>query len=217
MSGKSPLLLDKFKVCPVQSKHCSFVIQTIDLMSFKLLPAVFLIFNSMMLFSQELPLKKVKISKELTMSLPEELQPMTGQERRQKYVSDREPIAMYTNQDGTVDFGINQNSSSWSSSDYGVLRDFYRAGILNLYDEVDFYQDTLKEINGRAYIVFEFRGIVYGKEESFKGTQALSKYIHIMYTLKDDRVLLFNFSAPYSQRRRWDRTVALMMNSIQIK
>ena len=91
------------------------------------------------------------------------------------------------------------------------------SGILNLYDEVDFARDTLWDINGQTFITFEFRGVIFGKEGSFKGSQALSKYVYIQYTLRDDRVLLFNFSAPYSLKSRWKDTAHQMMQSVTLK
>jgi hypothetical protein len=177
----------------------------------------FLLFSSLLSIAQQHTLKKTKINKEITINVPTSLIPMSDQQRRQKYVSNREPIAMYTSEDGNIDFGINVNSSSWSSDDYELLRQFYRSGILNLYDDVDFYRDTLQVINGKTFISFEFRGTLYSKEGSFRQNQTLSKYVYICYTLKDDRVLLFNFSAPYALRNYWRPTADAMMNSIKFK
>ncbi len=143
--------------------------------------------------------------------------PMDVQQRLLKYVSDRTPIAMYTTQDGSVDLGINTTSSRWAEGDMRILKDFYKAGILNLYDEVKFYQDTLTIINDRQFIVFEFKGIIREEESSLPSRSGLSKYIYIQYTLYNDSVLLFNFSAPHAVRSRWQEAANQMMNSIKIK
>jgi hypothetical protein len=183
----------------------------------KILLLALLAISSLMSFSQEMSFKKTKINKEIIMMIPEGLRPMSEAQRIQKYVSNREPIAMYTSTDALADFGVNINSSQWASDDYDVLRQFYRSGIFNLYDDVDFYRDTIQVINDRPFISFEFRGTLYGKEGSFRGNQSLSKYVYISYTLKDDRIMLFNFSAPYAIRNQWRQNVDKMMQSIQIK
>jgi hypothetical protein len=162
-------------------------------------------------------LKKTKISKEISLGIPPELVPMTEGQRIQKYVSNREPIAMFTSADGFTDFGINVNSSNWNTGDYDVLRKFYRSGILNLYDDVDFYRDTVQYIADRPFITFEFRGSLYGKEDSFRKNQSVSKYVYITYTLQEDRVLLFNLSTAYALRNQWRQKAHEMMQSIKIK
>ncbi len=162
-------------------------------------------------------LKKTKVNKEITMDIPTNLLPMTEGQRIQKYVSNREPIAMYTSADGYTDLGINVNSSKWNTGDYDVLRKFYRSGILNLYDDVDFYRDTVQYFSERPFITFEFRGSVYGREDSFRRNQSVSKYVYIAYTLREDRVLLFNFSTSYVQRNDWRKIAHEIMQSIKIK
>lgn len=180
---------------------------------FLILKATLLLFG----YAQSHSLKKIKINKEITVSLPDELVPMSEGQRIQKYVSNREPIAMYTSIDGFTDFGININSSNWTTGDYDVLRKFYRSGILNLYDDVDFYQDTVQYFDERQFITFEFRGSLYGKEDSFRKNQSVNKYVYIAYTIQEDRVLLFNLSTPYAYRNQWRQTAQSIMESIKIK
>lgn len=162
-------------------------------------------------------LKKQKLNNNITMEIPEHFFPMNIQQQRQKYVSDRAPIAMFTTEDGLIDLGINKNSSSWFEQDLSILQQFYKSGILNLYDEVEFFKEEISEINSRSYIVFEFRGTLKGEGNSFRNQSSLSKYIYIQYTLKDDNVFLFNFSAPFNMKDRWQPSVKQMMTSIRIK
>lgn len=143
--------------------------------------------------------------------------PMEVAQQRLKYVSSRTPIAMFTTLNGNVDMGVNMASSRWGSADLDILHDFYKAGILNLYDQVTFHQDTIREINGRPFIVFEFLGSVAGDDNSFSNAASLTKYIYIQYTLYHDSVLLFNFSAPELLQREWKETATEMMESIKIK
>lgn len=162
-------------------------------------------------------LKRQKVTKEISMKIPAAFIPMDIRQQRIKYVSDREPVAMYTTEDGNVDLGINMASTMWGSADLDILHDFYKAGILNLYDQVDFAQDTVRTINDRQYIVFEFNAYLTGEDNSFARQAGLSKYIYIQYTLREGSVLLFNFSAPARARQTWEAVASEMMNSVQIK
>lgn len=135
----------------------------------------------------------------------------------QKYVSDRVPIAMYTTQDRLTDFGINSNSSPWQGDDLELLRSFYRSNIGNLFTEVNFLQEGIREINGRKFIVFEFVGKVMDESDVLGQTSLVSKYIYIQYTFFQDRILLFNFSTPSRAQSQWQATVKQMMESIQIR
>ncbi len=151
------------------------------------------------------------------MEIPSSFIPMDIQQQRIKYVSDRAPIAMFTTEDGRVDLGVNTSSTTWGDSDLAILRDFYRAGIINLYDKTDFSKDTIELINDRKFIVFEFNGTLHPDENSFRNEGSLSKYIYIQYTIYNNNVLLFNFSAPAIQRPKWEATVKEMMTSIKIR
>ncbi|MBV6644414.1 MAG: hypothetical protein KI790_03140 [Cyclobacteriaceae bacterium] len=174
-----------------------------------------LAFNSIILWSQPI-LKQTKVTKEISMLLPSTFIAMTQQERIAKYVSSREPIAMYTNETRDIDLGINMNSSQWGQSDLDILQDFYKSSILNLYDEVNFLQEEIREVNGREFIVFEFTSKVVGSSLSFTN-QATSGYTYIQYTLWNNRVLLFNFSCPYRYRSTWQPAAKEMMESVKIK
>ena len=162
-------------------------------------------------------LKREKITKTLSMEIPSSFVPMSVQQQRIKYVSDRTPIAMFTTEDGNVDLGINSSSTVWGPSDLPILKDFYRAGIINLYDSVQFLQDDIKNINDRTYIVFEFNGLMMEGENSILNRGNLSKYIYIQYTIREDKVMLFNFSSPWRLKAKWEEAAAQMMNSIKIK
>jgi hypothetical protein len=167
-------------------------------------------------WTQEINLKKYKVSKEITMLIPESFVAMSTSERIQKYVSNREPIAMFTSQDRNMDLGINTSSTQWSTGDIDILYDFYRASILNMYDEVEFHQSEVKTINGRTFIVFEFTSKVFGKNDSFR-QNFTGKYNYIQYTPWQGKLILFNFSGPLRARQLWQEPVGKMMNSIKIK
>ena len=149
------------------------------------------------------------------MKVPADFIDMSEDERNRKYVSSRVPIAMYTNSERNVDIGVNENSTRWGPGDLEILKDFYKANILSLHNEVNFLQEDIQEVAGRQFIVFEFNSKVY-KEDSFN-KNAVSKYSYIQYTLFNEKVLLFNFSAPLRYRQQWEAVAKEMMASIRIR
>lgn len=161
-------------------------------------------------------LKREKITKEISMEIPESFTSMTQAELYNKYISDRTPIAMYTSADKRVDLGINENSSPWAGDDLTILKSFYKANISNLFTSVDFIQDEIKTIGDREFVVLEFVSTLVD-ENSIGAANTVSKYTYIQYTLYNGKVLLFNLTCPALVRNQWQDTAAEIMSSIRIK
>ena len=122
---------------------------------------------------------------------------------------------MFTNIERTVDLGINETSSTWQADDLVILKDFYKANILSLYNEVSFDQETIESIGSRDYIVFEFSSKVFN-EGGFR-KDAVAKYTYIQYTLFNDKVLLFHFSSPFLLRSQWQPVAQEIMKSVRLQ
>lgn len=180
---------------------------------FLLFTGAFLLFTHLTL-SQKMV--KTKIAKEITMDIPENFTEMTRSEQRLKYVTSKEPIAMYTNDYRTVDIGVNFASTPWQG-ELSVLRDFYRSNTLALYDSINFLTDEIATINDREFIIHEFEGFLFGKKDSFKGERSLGKYIQVLYTLYGNKVILFTISTPFREKNRWQPIALEMRNSIKFK
>ena len=161
-------------------------------------------------------LEKVQINKDISLLLPEDFILMSKSERINKYVSSKDPLVMYTSYDRNIDFGITLTNLGWAANDLELLMQFYVSGIRNLYNEVEFLQQEVKEINGREYIVLEFVSKVTDEDNVFGGPSSTSKYTYIQYTLFNNQVLLFNFSAPARVQNLWQPTAKSMMESIRI-
>lgn len=176
-----------------------------------------LIFCSLFSAWSQGKLKKVQINKDISLELPENFILMSKSEQINKYVSTREPLVMYTSEDRRVDFGITLTNLGWAADDLELLMQFYISGIRNLYSEIKFYQEEIREINGRQYIVFEFVSKVTDDDNVFGGSSSTSKYSYIQYTLFNNQVLLFNFSSPAFMRDQWQQTTRGMMESVEIR
>ena len=141
---------------------------------------------------------------------------MTDGERIDKFVSSRTPLGVYTSEDRTIDLGINTNVMPWIKGDEEKLRSFYKGTYETLFTEVEYFQDTIKEINGRKFIVFEFLSTLK-EENAFSGPSVERNYTYIQYTSYKDQVLLFNFGCKPRLMQQWKPTAKEMMESVKIK
>lgn len=157
-----------------------------------------------------------KVGDDILMKIPESFTNMSDGERIGKYVSSRTPIAMYSSEDRLVDLGINTNIMQLSAGDEETMRNFYRGTFQSLFDEIEYYQDTIREINGRKFIVFEFLSTLK-EENAFSGPSIERNYTYIQYTSYNDQVLLFNFGCKPRLMQQWKSTAREMMESIKIK
>lgn len=165
------------------------------------------------IYGQE-QMTKHKINDEISFEIPESFPIMSKSDRFQKVVSVKEPLAMYTSEDGEVTFGVNWNRMPWMAGDEETLYGFYKASIESMFDEVEFFQDEIKDLNGRKYIVFEFLGTLRSDNEFSKKTS--KNYTYIQYTSYNNQVLLFNFGCKAYFMPRWKPVAEDIMKSIQI-
>ena len=167
--------------------------------------------------AQEVPLQKIKINSDLRLELPEEFVPMTEQDIAAKYISYRDPIALYTSPDRTVDFGVNLSVTHWKPEDIEIMQEFYENSIRALYSDVKFIKREIETINNITYAVFEFESFVEGESNAVNQTRAISKYTLIHYAIVNNKTILFNFTSPLREKEKWQPVAHQIMNSIKIK
>ena len=162
-------------------------------------------------------LVKTTVAKGIIVSLPRSLQPMSVEDMVQRFPSVRNPLAAYTDADRVVDFSINVSATQWPDSNLEMAQRFFKSGIYNLYDRVDFAGEGLKEVHKRKYIYFEFESRANGARR-MEGNQDFSlKYTYIMYLIEQNRTLVITFSCPRERREEWQETAHRMMSSIRIR
>lgn len=162
-------------------------------------------------------LVKTQITENIQVGIPQGFQPMTEDLMNQRYLTARQPIAAYTNEQQIVDFTVNTSNTRWQVSDLPILKDFYKASLLELYDEVAFSREEIEEVNGQNYVVFEFTSTVRPEENALSAQSPVRKYTRIQYTVHNRQTLVFNFSCPQALQMKWEDTARQMMQSIQIK
>jgi len=164
----------------------------------------------------QVQLVSTKVNDDITIKLPESFISMSDGERIEKFVSSKTPIGMYSSKDRTADLGINTNVMPWIKGDEEKLRSFYKGTFETLFDEVQYLQDTIKEINGKTFIVFEFLSTLK-EENAFSGTKVSKNYSYIQYTSYNDQILLFNFGCKPRQMAKWQEVIKETMESVKVK
>jgi hypothetical protein len=162
-------------------------------------------------------LVKTKVADGITVSLPADFYAMAPDDIAQRFPSVRAPLGAYTNQDRVVDFSANISATQWPDGDQEVARQFFKAGLMNLYDKVEVIEEGIQVINKKKYIFFEFESYVRGNKAQLGNEDPILKYTYIQYLVQPKRTLVFTFSCPKDQRQDWQETARQIMKSVKVK
>lgn len=184
-----------------------------------------LIFVGSSAFAQKL--KKIKVNEAISVALPPDFELMNDDMYARKYGAYRPPLAMYTDPQGNVDFGVNKTvnrsllggaSTNWSEEDLKMIKGLYKASIAGMHNDVKFLQDKIATINKKQFIVLEFVGSVKDEETSFQvNTRPRKQYSYIQYAIEEGKILVFNFTCPHEIMPEWRGTAQKVMKSVVIK
>jgi hypothetical protein len=180
-----------------------------------ILSILFICSFSVQMFSQEFA--DIAIEKSVKLNIPIEFILMNDDAIAERYITTKRPVALYSNPAGNVDIGVNKSVTQWQSADIDIMKDFYKANIQSLYDEVRFSKDTLVVINGREFAVFEFESVVRDASDALIQRAQIRKYTYIQYTIVNGVTWVFNLTAPAGARNQWSEKANVIMNSISIK
>ena len=89
---------------------------------------------------------------------------MSQDDIAQRFPSVRAPLGAYTDQNRVVDFSANISATQWPDADLEVARQFFKSGLMNLYDKVDAIEEGIHVVNKKKYIFFEFESYVRGNK-----------------------------------------------------
>ncbi len=157
---------------------------------------------------------KVKIGSNVSCLLPQSFYPMTDGDIVTRMPTNKKPLAAYSDESRLVDFVVTSATSRWREEDISIAKDFYKANISHLYDEVKFTKEEIATINKKQFAVFEFTTLVKGDGLSKK---SIRKYAYIQYTIVNNQTMVFSFNAPYQIRDKWSATAEDIMNSLKVK
>jgi hypothetical protein len=168
-------------------------------------------------FDSGIKLSREKVSDEISVLLPRDFRPMDELDLSQRYPSVRRPIAAYTNPDRLVDFSVNISASQWPDTNLDMAQKFFKAGIFNLFDNVEMISEGIHEVSGKKLIYFEFESRVKGDPRNQSTRDAVLNYTYIQYLVEPSRTMVFSFNCPRRMRADWQETAHKMMKGIRMK
>ncbi len=185
---------------------------------------VVLILISFAMLSMDSPkLAKRKIYDGVSVLMPEDFVVMSDNDIASKYPSTKKPLAVFMSSDTKADFSMNNTKAKFSGQDAKMLREIYRATIMETYDtstvgendpfksdrvkkSFKFLSEGIKTINKKEYAYFEYTS-EFG---------SVKKYNYIMYAAHKKHVLIFNFSADLRAMNVYQPIANAMMNSVKV-
>lgn len=160
---------------------------------------------------------KTKITDGITVTLPATLVPMTPDDIVMRYPSVRAPLGAFTNLNRDADFSVNISATQWPDSDIELAAQFFKSGIINLYDRVDMIHEGIHVVNKKKFIFYEFESRVNGNRLKEGERQPIFRYAYVQYYIEKGRTLVFTFSCPKDHRPEWQETARAMMKTIRIR
>ncbi len=160
-------------------------------------------------------LKKFQLTKEISVMLPSDFTPLPDDGIARKYPATTKPLAVYTSPNGQVDFSVTQRASQFSAQDMGMLREFYKASLLERFSKIDFIRQEITQVKGTDFILFEFVSTV-ADERKASNLSPIQKYSIVQYTIKGDQLYIFTMHVPFTQKNDWQQVTRDVMNSIKI-
>ncbi len=166
---------------------------------------------------QETKWVKTKVNDEITMSLPKDFYAMTPEDIAQRYPSVRNPIGAYTNPDRVIDVSVKVSATQWREEDIELASSFFKSSILNLYDRVTITQESIEEINGRKFAVFEFDSRIEGEQYALESRESIRKYNYVQYVIDGGETLVFSVQCPSQMKEQCKETAHKIMKSVVVK
>lgn len=162
-------------------------------------------------------LVRVKVNDTISVLVPKEWVPMDEMDITQRYPSVRAPLAAYTNEERVADFSVNISATQWPDDNVAMAKEFFKAGVVNMFDKVDMIDEGIREVSGKKIIYFEFESRVNGNRGQEELRDPVLRYTYIQYYIQPGSALVFSFSCPRRLREEWQDTAREMMKGIKIR
>ncbi len=165
---------------------------------------------------------KTKV-KSVSFELPKEMEELNKEAVIIKYGVHKTPWAVYTDHTGDVMLSINMDQDTVKyKKKKGVIgkdpkfeRMFMKTSVYNTYENIKWEMDTIRFIDNKPMISFEFDGTLVGKDA--KGNDAVTRnYNFIQYCFIKNKKYIINFACPYAEKSDWQPRARHIMNSLKI-
>lgn len=182
------------------------------------MPHKYFVLIPLLFFSFDHPkLVKVKLTEDITASLPKDWRPMDEMDFTERYPSVRAPLAAYTNEGRTVDFSVNISATRWPDANLEIAKQFFKASIRNMFDRVEMVEEGIHKVDGKSFIYFKFESRINGNKNDLGNTDPVLRYTYLQYLIQPQRTLVFSFNCSRRERQEWEKHADAMMRSIKIK
>lgn len=182
------------------------------------MPYKFLLAFALFFLGADQPkLTKIKVSQDITVSVPNDWRPMDDLDFRERYPSVRAPLAAYTNNDRNTDFSVNISATRWPDANLELASKFFKSSLTNTFDRITFIDEGIREVNGKSYVFFEFESRINGNKNQLGNADPVLKYTYLQYLVQPQRTLVFSFNCSRRDREAWEATARSMMKNIRVK
>jgi hypothetical protein len=147
------------------------------------------------------------------MEVSTDLRKMTQQELSAKFLGARIPDASMTDEQSAVEFTITASSTFWQDGDVSLLKEFYDSSIPPLFQEIDFSQKELVEINGKEFVAYQFDG----KPVAEGNRSAEQRFTYLLYTIHKNGLVVISFSCPPYLKSKWQPIAQKMFESTKFR
>ena len=162
-------------------------------------------------------LVKVKVNETLTVLVPKDWQKMDEMDVAQRYPSVRAPLVAYTNYERVADFSVNISATQWPDDNVELAKEFFKSGLVNMFDKVEMIDEGIHEQSGKKFIYFEFESRVNGNKSQEELREPVLRYTYIQYLIQPGKALVFSFSCPRRMREEWQASAREMMKGVKVK
>ena len=179
----------------------------------------FLIFSTLLVFLVSFvapKFKTVNITKEISLSLPQDFAVMPDDVIATKYPSPRKPLAAYTSPDRLVDFVLTERPSMFHKDDVKMVQQFYKASIQSKYSDIKFIREEIKKIKGKDYVIFEFTSTVRDEDRKTNRLAPIRRYTIVQYTIFNEKLLIFTINVPIDLKQAWEKSAVKIMESVRL-
>jgi hypothetical protein len=160
--------------------------------------------------------KTVNITKEISVSLPQDFTVMPDDAIASKYPSPRKPLAAYTSPNRLVDFVLTERPSMFHKDDLKMVQQFYKTSINSKYTDVKFIREEIKKIRKQDYVIFEFTSTVRDEDRKTNRLAPIRRYTIVQYTIYNEKLLIFTVNVPIDLKEAWEKSANKIMESIKV-
>lgn len=169
---------------------------------------LFLFLSTISISAQEHPLKKTVILEGyISISLPEELTPMSEEDKSARFRQEKMPIFALCNEYSDVFIAMNKPTESANEDAIPKYLDYYTGVFGTFYASAEVLKSEIKTVNGKQVGCIEFTAMdIFGEA-----------YHCFFFTNLEGKLLTFDFVCPKEEMADWMPIALKIVESLEVK